>query len=129
MWEGEGSFFLYRNRPTGAKRDYFYARAVINMTDQDIIERVARLLGASVSVVPPPRKYPSRLTQHRVIVTGETACAFMHLIRPHMGERRGARIDELLAHALARPDANSERRRASSAAASTRTRTPRGTLA
>lgn len=66
-------------------------------TDLDIIKRVQALIDA-------PRIYEKRKQQdhhqqaYTVRVGGDKAEAVMRAILPYMGERRGARIEELLLH-------------------------------
>jgi hypothetical protein len=67
----------------------------------DVAERAASLMGVKRS-----REYPRKLghkSVYAVRVGADAAIALMQQLRPHMGARRGARIDEVLALALARP--------------------------
>lgn len=67
------------------------------MADRDIIDRVAVLFGGmKVGITPAPKKHPHWSIQYRTVVAGVKAQEIMLRIRPHMGERRKDRIDELL---------------------------------
>ena len=65
----------------------------IQMTDKDVMERVARLLGRKMYASPqsPPRK-----TKYRVSVSGPMCRSVMEAILPHMGKRRGLAIVQAL---------------------------------
>jgi hypothetical protein len=72
----------------------------MNMTDRDVIVRAAELM--EIGCVQPMRKpgganhKPHYKTAYSIKVTGKRALVLMRQLRPWMGERRGARIDELL---------------------------------
>lgn len=81
--EGEGCFA----RASGVM-------VILQMTDQDIVERAAALMGASrMTVVEREGCKPL----YSVKVYGDVAEALMRRVRPLLGSRRGARVDELLA--------------------------------
>lgn len=68
----------------------------VKMTDIDIIERAARLLGVSVQ----PQKVGDNCKPiWRARVTGRRAEGILREILPYMGKRRSARINELLSYA------------------------------
>lgn len=94
LWEGEGYFgVVYRTRASGNTHPRLTCE--IKMTDLDIIERVARLLDGRIVTKKP--KYEHYKMLYYVRLYDSRAAEFMRLIRPYMGIRRGARIDELLA--------------------------------
>lgn len=93
LLEGEGTFLMYRNHVGG--RVYRYPKVAVNMTDEDIIERVAALFGTKVYVM--PQYVEGRKQQWRAHATGSNAAAWMRRLYPLLGQRRRARIDEVLA--------------------------------
>lgn len=121
LLEGEGSFILTKNRST-----YRYARIVVSMVDEDVIQRVADLWETKLSFVKPSR--PGHQSQFRAGISGQRAVEWMRLLRPLMGVRRQGQIDRVLAHEATRPDANERRRSWSAAKAATRQRDDRGRL-
>lgn len=124
LLEGEGYFGLVPNKSKG--KTYRYARVGVSMTDRDVVERAAGLMGARVVRLKPAT--PTRLTPFRVNLQGQRAVALMRLLRPHLGERRRQQIDRILAYEAARPDPNAARREWSSTAARNRARDERGRL-
>lgn len=88
LLEGEGSFYWLNGRP--AMR--------VAMCDQDVVERAGEVLGANVRRWHPPshrdRGYKPQWVAYS---TGWKLKPVMEAIRAHMGMRRGAKIDELLA--------------------------------
>lgn len=93
LLEGEGSF-MRRVAANGRGKRYAYPRIQISMMDYDIVARVATVFGVR------PQRKPKRGNQTRDVwtatVTGSKAAEVMTDLRPWMGERRGAKIDELL---------------------------------
>ena len=84
--EGEGSFT--QKMPT------HYPIVSMGITDQDIAERLASLIGARVY-----GPYISKLghkSTFQVVLQGKEAATVMKLVSPHMGQRRQARIKEIL---------------------------------
>lgn len=65
----------------------------ITMTDQDVIEHVAELLGRKVYVARPK---PPRQKTYTVRMSGEPAISVMKLVLPYMGKRRREKIEEML---------------------------------
>ena len=87
LMEGEGCFGSWRN---GARKKRKMIRAVISMSDKDVIERVASLLGRNLTIDKAPKikgKY-----MYRVAVTGSQAAALMLTVFPLMGHRRRDKI-------------------------------------
>lgn len=89
LLEGEGWFITTTYRKRG--REYVYARLGVNMTDKDIIERVASMFDVAVT----PQK-GTRLPQYRAAVTGGKAVKWMRAIHPLMGARRRVQIEKCL---------------------------------
>lgn len=69
---------------------------VLRMSDRDVVDRVAVLWGGrKVDCLKPGLL--GKLDSHRVRIGGRKAQEVMRRIRPWLGERRAARVDELLA--------------------------------
>ena len=83
LLEGEGCFHLRKedDRPL----------IKLNMTDRDVIERAARLMGATYSFR--PRAEPHHKDQFVIYLTGPRAQAVMDRVRPYMCARRTAAIE------------------------------------
>lgn len=97
LLEGEGSFVITAmNKPPSPRTP----RVSVAMTDKDVIEAAALLMGAlsvtSKPVTDTPLGNP-RKPQWQANVSGHQAIEVMLRVRPHMGRRRGARIDEIVA--------------------------------
>jgi hypothetical protein len=90
LLEGEGSFM----KPTPSLPN----RPVISvqMTDEDVISRVANILGCSYYHV--PSKNPKWKDTFCIRVRGKKAVSWMNELRPLMGNRRQQQIDVALAH-------------------------------
>lgn len=98
LLEGEGSFLTLTDRQGG--REYRYPKVTVNMTDRDVIERVASLFGTSVYDLPIYQK--GRKPSFRAQIAGAKAAEWMRLLRPWMGQRRRDSIDAVLAEYGAR---------------------------
>ncbi len=118
LLEGEGSFFSLRSSVGG--KVYRYPVITVAMTDRDVITRVAELFGNGVYHM--PSKNPNRLDQFRAQISGEGAVEWMKALRPWMGARRGAKIDELLKAWAERVPANVGRAVAAKASAANKPR-------
>jgi hypothetical protein len=86
LLEGEGCFSnrADRNCPV----------IEVKMTDLDVINRVAEMFGRTAWLIPAQRK--GYQDQYRTKIQGEPARELMRKLLPMMGERRSARIQELL---------------------------------
>lgn len=125
LLEGEGSFLMDRCHVGG--REYRYPKIVVSMTDRDVIEHAARLLGDNKVYPLPPSKQPeSRKPAFRAHVSGWKAAELMRQIYPWLGQRRRTRIDAILSEYEAREPTKARRSRACSAAAAGRSRRPDG---
>lgn len=125
LLEGEGYFGLIRNTVGG--KVYLYARVGCSMTDQDIVVRLADLIGGKVYAHKP--KQPRRKPYWRVEVRGQKAVALMNQLRPHMGARRQEQIDTVLEYEAQRVPTALARQKACRAAAKDRPRSALGTFA
>ena len=95
LLEGEGSFMM--SRSTVAGKVYYYPKIVVCMTDKDVVERAALLLSNnSVYRVPLSKNGVSKKLQYRAQVSGIKAALLMKELLPLMGERRSAKIQEVL---------------------------------
>jgi len=82
LLEGEG-YFAYNNTPT----------VWVEMTDLDVVERAALLMVATCRAL---RLRPGRKQSWGAGVSGAKALALMVVLRPLMGKRRRAKIDEAI---------------------------------
>jgi hypothetical protein len=97
LLEGEGCFFPieYRTEKYGP---YIYARVAVLMTDLDILQRLQSLTGVGNINGPTIRKNPRhKPLWHWVVSRHKESITLMRAVYPWMGERRRARIDEVLA--------------------------------
>lgn len=90
LLEGEGSFFM---EPTRGKR---YPVIQVEMTDEDVIQRVARLFGTKMYSAKKIRAGGS-MRSYRARVRGQKALVLMHALCPLMGQRRAKKIMEIQA--------------------------------
>lgn len=90
--EGEGCFDVWKATDHAKK----YARIRIEMTDEDVIQRVKAIVGGGGGVRRvEPRKSTHQVTfQYQVVKQPEVA-AVLDAIHPWMSTRRAARIVEL----------------------------------
>jgi hypothetical protein len=93
--EGEGHFRL------AAQRDRKHPGVACEMTDEDVISKIHILTGMG-HVSCRERGGRKRLYLWRVTKRVDVV-SLLKRIRPYMGERRGARIDELLKYDLDNP--------------------------
>lgn len=85
LLEGEGSFDLHRGR---------YPRIRLAMTDRDIVDRAAAIMGTTVRLsLHAGRNLPTWHTE----IQGPRAAEIMSAILPYMGSRRSERIAAALA--------------------------------
>jgi hypothetical protein len=97
LLEGEGCFFPIEYKTKGY-RPYTYARVAVLMTDLDVLQRLQELTGIGHSDGPTPRKDPRhKPIWHWVASENKESITLMRAVYPLMGERRRARIDEVLA--------------------------------
>jgi hypothetical protein len=96
LLEGEGCFMSVPSQR-------HYPLIVITMTDQDIMQRVADMFEVRLWEVDPVKYQPLKLdgtprkTQWKATIGGVRAAKWMRVVYPWMGERRRARIDEVIA--------------------------------
>jgi hypothetical protein len=93
LLEGEGCFWF--KKPSGANSGNLPIPAIkLVMADEDIISRVADLWGVGYRFV--ERRKPHWSDQYQVNLTGAKAIEVCRLIRPWMGIRRQAKVDQLI---------------------------------
>lgn len=90
LLEGEGCFIWYKQN--GAR----YPRIQVTMTDLDVVQRVADILGGNSVQAHAPDQFKRKYVTK---ITGTRAVEWMRILRPLMGQRRGSRIDEILQEA------------------------------
>lgn len=95
--EGEGCFSL-ANRGIGRKRS---PRIFLKMTDKDVIERAALMMGVACRRVTTPNQMArEQAGTHKPVflaqANGDRCRLVMRLVLKHMGERRTKRILESL---------------------------------
>lgn len=90
LMEGEGSFFPEKK----SGRTKRIATMVVTMSDPDVIQRVADMMDTKMNG--PMWSNKSTIPLYRARVRGTKALALMQLILPYMGERRSAKILELM---------------------------------
>ncbi|WNT44349.1 LAGLIDADG endonuclease [Microbacterium phage Mabodamaca] len=84
LLEGEGAFDAHRER---------YPRIRLQMTDRDIVERAAHLMGTGVRLS--LKRAPASATWNAEL-SGDRAAAIMAELLPYMGTRRSQRIANVL---------------------------------
>ena len=96
LFEGEGCFYVQKSKGGKDNRiSYRYPKMQINMTDRDVLERVAEI--TSISTIYKRKPRPRRKQQYSWYVNRTAdVLALMKQMLPHMGERRSAKIEELL---------------------------------
>lgn len=90
LLEGEGSFMA--GPPSSPNLPVISCQ----MTDQDVLARLAKCLGGA-TMVPVKASKPHHKPSWRVIVKGARAREVMSELHPLMGERRKGQIDKALA--------------------------------
>ncbi len=93
LLEGEGCFGWY---PKSCDM-----LVQVGMTDRDVIERAAALMGTAFRG---PYRQKSHQPIYQTAARGQTAVALMRELLPLMGERRQGRIRQSLADWQARPN-------------------------
>lgn len=87
IMEGEGSFYTIANRG----RRYF--RLSIESTDEDVITRVASLIGARCDGPLTRKDRPENKPRWRCSLLGKGAINVALALRPHMSRRRQTQIN------------------------------------
>lgn len=93
LLEGEGCFILNSRRKNPNHRKSI--QVSLAMSDEDVVRRAAALMGTTVNVMREARGTHSKMW--RTLASSQKAEDLMLAVRPHMGERRGAKIDAILA--------------------------------
>lgn len=100
LLEGEGCFALdtTASRRPGHRRNAILVK--LKMTDKDVVERARKIMleiHSFNNIVCKLTERPPRKDIYVVKINAHAAEAIMRAVRPYMGMRRGAKIDELLA--------------------------------
>ena len=92
--EGEGCFHLH---PTNKKKypGLLYPKITVTATDEDVIAKVSGVTKTAYGTVKPQKKNWKPLFSCQI--NGPNARGWMMMIYPFMGERRQAKIKEVLA--------------------------------
>ena len=98
LWEGEGSFGFAKT----------YAFAYLAMTDRDVVQRAAGLIGAKV--YPRPATRPGWKPQYAIVLGARRALVLMHLLQPLLGARRQEQIRCAIERSAARPGTGAHER-------------------
>ncbi len=103
LLEGEGFFFMRTRRRYLSDKIilYSYPKVGFHSTDRDVVEHVAELWGGP-ALESHPRRQAHWKDQWGVAKVGRPAEEIMRRILPYMGERRSAKIRDLIE--TARPD-------------------------
>lgn len=94
LLEGEGCFGIYFNKNAKGEKKYPVLRISLGMTDEDVVERAAGLLGARGHRTYQPAKGIKPFFE--TTVTGSRAAGWMMTLYSLMGRRRRQRILECL---------------------------------
>lgn len=99
LFEGEGCFTLTRS---GNRR---YPRATLNSTDPDILRRFHEIVGVGSIYLSNAKDRPTHYKQQEAWVAHgiENVRKVAQMFAPYLGERRTARLEELLAWEPAPP--------------------------
>jgi hypothetical protein len=93
LLEGEGCFARNaKQSPRAGGKPFAYIQ--LQMTDRDIVERVASIWKRNVNVSQPRGNQTKAV--YRVVLRGKAVIPVLSDLQPLMGERRKARITELL---------------------------------
>jgi len=87
--EGEGTFL----KALPSKKNKISIQ--LQMTDEDIVNRVAKLLGVAYYKCMPKKKHHK--VSFRCAITGFKAAELMEKIKPFMGSRRQLQIEKVIA--------------------------------
>ena len=104
LLEGEGSFM--RGPPSEPNR----VRISVDMTDEDVIRKVAVLMEASYVECGKDRRNTKWKPYFRVMVRGNKAARLMRLVFPLLYSRRQAQIDRALLGFIARESGDNARK-------------------
>lgn len=91
LLEGEGSFLA--PPPSSPNRP----RISLQMTDRDVVDRAARMMGVAYVYVSGDRRNANWKRYYMVVLRGRRAARLMRMLRPLMGARRQVQIDDALA--------------------------------
>jgi hypothetical protein len=88
LLEGEGCFMIQHHASPSIQ---------LSMTDLDVVIKAAKIMEISLDRIHPKRdNQPNHKPCYVLRCDGPEAFIWMRAIRPHMGDRRGAKIDEVI---------------------------------
>ena len=97
LFEGEGCIVASRKNRDNSGR-YVRLQMVLGSTDRDIVERYARIVGASRPLTTRERpEHPNHRTMHYSYIYGKECLPVIEMFLPFLGERRRAKALEALA--------------------------------
>lgn len=97
LLEGEGCLRVTRQGP----RSWGSAWLALAMTDKDVVERAAAMMGAkSISAHVGKGHYK---TMYQAVISGKKAIGVMQRVLPYMGERRTCAIRDAIDHEADKP--------------------------
>jgi hypothetical protein len=106
LLDGEGYFRFGCIGRKDQLRKSMCAVVGLGMTDRDLVERAHQLLGARVSIrTEPAGKHRRTKPIYSFMITGPKAIGWMYMLYPFLGQRRQAKIREIIAAWRARPPA------------------------
>ncbi|HEX4500592.1 MAG TPA: hypothetical protein VH187_05380 [Scandinavium sp.] len=93
LLEGEGSFHVGRNYSGRG----WYVQVRVNMIDKDVIAKAAALMQCSCLLrYEPSMRRRGYKPQYKATLHAQRAIDLMYKLLPHMGDRRSARIKEII---------------------------------
>lgn len=96
LFEGEGSIELWQ----ASSKARSYPRACLSSTDEDVVRKWNRIVGGGKVLGPYARpNHPSHKPMWRAVRVGKSAEAVLAAFAPYLGERRTARMNEVLEQA------------------------------
>lgn len=95
LLESEGSFVL--PTPSSPRQPGI----LLCMTDEDVVQKVAAIL--QINYIYLQKRKENWLPAYRIQLKGTRAVAVMRRVRPYMGLRRGAKIDQIIADYESKP--------------------------
>lgn len=96
LFEGEGSIVIAR------RRQRYYARLIVYSTDRDVLEHWQRLLGGHIRARS-PQKDGYKPAFYVELGAQDQVKAALERMAPWLGERRTARVAEVLAKVAENP--------------------------
>jgi LAGLIDADG endonuclease len=96
LLEGEGAFMLQHVPASSTQRARLRVKIALHMTDRDVVERVASIVGLGNVTWRCRQQEHHKDTYFWQVSSLANVVQLMKLLRPYMGERRCAQIDTCL---------------------------------